>query len=141
MAGLSLSKDLAIHLVLLTKLGQHCIYFTLVKKSLERNGKTFVGRAHNFETAVSKPISLLPDLVILSKDHFQSMCVYIWYVYECVCVRAFKRTNIGSCSFWKAASRERANTARGRWREEQSKQGTYTGENRDARAALGHTLT
>lgn len=29
-----------------------------------------------FWDAVSKPISLLPDLVILSKDHFQSVCIH-----------------------------------------------------------------
>lgn len=100
-------------------------------------------QSHNFETAVSKPISLLPNLVILSKDHFQSVCVCMYGMCVCVCVClclcALKHTNIGSCSVWKAASREAANTARGRWREEQSKQGIYTGENCDATAALGHT--
>lgn len=58
----------------------------------------------------------------------------------CVCSCTLKHTNTESCSFWKAASREAANTARGRLREEQNKQGTYTGENRHTRVALGHTI-
>ena len=35
---------------------------------------------------MSKPISLLPDLVILSKDHFQSVRAYMVCAYLCVCV-------------------------------------------------------
>lgn len=56
-------------------------------------------------------------------------------------MRAFRRTNIGSCSFWNRASPEPANTAWGRWSEEQSKQGTCTGEQRHTTAAAGRTLT
>lgn len=67
------------------------------------------------------------------------VCVNIWCtcVFSCQC--AFTQTDIGSSSSWKATSREAANTALGRWKKEQSKQGT--GENSDAISVLGHALT
>lgn len=102
-------------MLLLTKSIQLYFYFPLIKIVLLKN---FHWQNHKFETAVSKPILFLPEFVILSKDHFH-VCVRVDFVWI-LC--AFKHTNIGSCSFWKVASREAANTALGRWSDKQSKQ-------------------
>jgi len=99
--------------------------------------QNFHWQSQTFEMAVSKPISLWPDLVILSKDHFESMrlCVCV-----CVCARVHSGTlTLEAVLFGKLPEREP--TQHGRWREEQSKQGTYTGEKRGASAALGHART
>lgn len=91
--------------------------------------------------ALPKPMPLVPELLLLSYDHFQRVCEYMAHVCVCVfsCRCAFTRTDIGSSSSWKATSREAANTALGRWKKEQSKQGT--GQNSDAISVLGHALT
>lgn len=71
--------------------------------------RTFIGRTQVWDSCVQANFIFTRVGYIVQRSFSQRVC-------------AFKHTNIGSCSFWKVASREAANTALGSWSDEQSKQ-------------------